>query len=168
MCLSSFPAIEFEVKSMRAALFALCLIAPVAACGHFELTPTTPSPASDVRAIETLLRAQDAAWNRGDIDAFMRGYVHSPDLRFASGGTVTRGWDATNARYKTRYATPEKMGQLSTTDYEIDILSADAAVAHGRWSLDRAGDKPSGLYTLVLRKASGEWRIVSDTTTSAD
>ena len=31
------------------------------------------------------------------------------------------------------------------------------------------GDTPSGLFTLLLRKGGdGNWRIVSDTTTSAD
>ena len=60
------------------------------------------------------------------------------------------------------------MGQLSTSDYEIVILSPDAAIAHGAWRLDRAGDRPSGLYTLVMRKIDGAWLIVSDTTTSAD
>ncbi len=119
-------------------------------------------------AITTLLEQQDEAWNRGDIDAFMNGYWRSPELRFASGGDVTRGWDETNARYKRVYATPDLMGRLVTSDYEIVMLSPDAAIAHGAWLLERASDRPSGLYTLVLRKIDGEWLIVSDTTTSAD
>lgn len=122
---------------------------------------------TETAAITALLEAQDVAWNRGDIDAFMDGYWRSPDLRFASGGTVTRGWDGTNARYHNTYGTPEKMGKLITSDYEIVILSPDAAIAHGAWKLERAGDTPSGLYTLVLRKFGEDWKIISDTTTSA-
>ena len=60
------------------------------------------------------------------------------------------------------------MGELTTSDYEIDILSPDAAVAHGSWQVKLAGEELSGLYTLVLRKQDGEWLIVSDTTTSAE
>ncbi len=112
--------------------------------------------ARESQAIEAMLRAQDAAWNRGDIDAFMLGYLPTPDLRFASGGTVTRGWSDTNERYKKRYASRALMGTLSTTDYEIELLSPDAAVAHGRWKLTRDGDAPSGLYTLILRKIDEE------------
>lgn len=123
---------------------------------------------TETLAITDLLEAQDEAWNRGDIDAFMDGYWKSPDLRFASGGTVTRGWDGTNARYHNTYGTPEKMGKLITSDYEIVILAPDAAIAHGAWKLERADDTPSGLYTLVLRKFSDDWKIISDTTTSAD
>ena len=136
-----------------------------------SLAPARPDAviaAREAQAIEALLRAQDAAWNRGDIDAFMAGYWVSPELRFASGGTVTRGWNETNARYKSRYATRALMGELTTSDYDIALLAPDAAIAHGSWRLTRAGDKPSGLYTLILRKIGGQWRIVSDTTTSAD
>lgn len=123
---------------------------------------------TETTAITQLLTAQDAAWNRGDIDAFMDGYWKSPELRFASGGKVTRGWQATNERYHTTYGTPEKMGKLVTGDYEIVLLAPDAAIAHGSWKLERAGDTPSGLYTLVLRKFGDAWKIISDTTTSAD
>ncbi len=154
------------------ALIALALIVlPVVACTTQANAPVVAGETrneSDVAAITAMLNAQDEAWNRGDIDTFMDGYLRSPDLRFASGGTVTRGWDETNARYHRVYGTPEKMGKLVTTDYEIVILAPDAAIAHGHWQLERDGDAPSGLYTLVLRKADGEWKIISDTTTSAD
>jgi len=123
---------------------------------------------AETAAITAVLEAQDAAWNRGDIDAFMDGYWKSPELRFASGGNVTRGWDETNARYHNTYGTPEKMGTLITGDYEIVLLAPDAAIAHGSWKLERAGDAPSGLYTLVMRKFGDDWKIISDTTTSAD
>lgn len=123
---------------------------------------------TDEGQIRALLMAQDVAWNRGDIDAFMDGYWKNDALRFASGGTVTRGWEETNRRYHDRYNSPEKMGRLSTTEHEIEILSPDVAVAHGRWKLERANDAPNGLYTLLLRKIDGHWKIISDTTTSAE
>jgi ketosteroid isomerase-like protein len=130
--------------------------------------PAALDEAGEAAAITAMLEAQDAAWNRGDIPGFMAGYWRSPELRFASGGTIARGWDATLERYETRYDTPEKMGTLVTSEYEINVVSEDAAIAHGRWMLDVAGENPSGLYTLVLRKIEGDWLIVSDTTTSAD
>ena len=156
---------------MKHLIAALVLALPVTACATPQAVSApivTPAQADiEAASITAVLEAQDAAWNRGDIDAFMDGYWRSPELRFASGGNVTRGWDETNARYKRVYATPDLMGRLSTSDYEIVILSPDAAIAHGASRLDRAGDQPSGLYTLVMRKIGGEWLIVSDTTTSA-
>lgn len=138
----------------------------LAACATAEVSPAVEK--AEETAIIALLEAQDTAWNEGDIEGFMAGYWRSPGLRFASGGDITRGWDETLARYKTRYGTGSEMGTLTTSDHEIDILSADAAIAHGKWQLDWQGQKPWGLYTLVLRKVEGEWRIVSDTTTAAE
>lgn len=139
-----------------------------AACATAPAPLTEEHKAAEAATITALLEAQDVAWNKGDIEGFMAGYWESPDLRFASGGKVTRGFDQTLTRYKTTYATPELMGTLETSDHEIVLLAPDAAIAHGRWKLTRAGDTPSGLYTLVLRKIGGDWKIVSDTTTSAD
>lgn len=138
------------------------------ACATAPAALTPEAKAAEAAIITALLKAQDAAWNEGDIEGFMRGYWPSDDLRFASGGTVVRGYDATLARYKVRYPGREGMGALTTSDYEIDILSPDAAIAHGSWHVKLAGEELSGLYTLVLRKQDGEWLIVSDTTTSAE
>lgn len=138
----------------------------LAACATSGVSP--PARAEDEAAILALLEAQDAAWNQGDIEGFMAGYLRSPDLRFASGGNITRGWEETLARYKARYGTGAEMGTLTTSDHEIEILSVDAAIAHGKWQLDWQGKQPWGLYTLILRKTGGEWRIVSDTTTAAE
>ncbi|MFP3943915.1 MAG: YybH family protein [Alphaproteobacteria bacterium] len=121
-------------------------------------------PAEEV--IARRLMAQQDAWNRGDIEAFMTGYRKSEDLRFASGGTVTKGWQATLERYKKRYASREKMGTLSFSDLDIDVLSEDAALVFGRWTLERKEDMPSGLFTLLFRKSDGKWVIVHDHTSS--
>ena len=149
--------------SWRAGLAGAGLIL-VTACASTPL----PSAASDEAAIATVLNAQAAAWNAGDVRGFMDGYEQSEDLRFGSGGTVTRGWQATLDRYLSRYDTREKMGHLDFTDLEIERLGPDAAVIHGRWKLTRGSDAPHGLFTLIARRIDGNWKIVSDTTTSAD
>lgn len=118
-------------------------------------------------AITDVLETQNAAWNRGDIDAFMEGYWKSEALRFGSGGTVTKGWQGTIDRYKTGYADRAAMGRLDFTDLDIQVFSDNAAIVHGRWALERASDRPSGLFTLVFRDFGDGWVIVSDTTTSA-
>lgn len=134
------------------------------ACRHLP----AGQEAGDAAAIRDVIEAQQAAWNGGDIDAFMAGYWQSEDLRFASGGSVTRGWQATRDRYHRRYVSVRAMGQLAFEDLEISVLSHDSAVIHGRWQLERETDSPSGLFTLIARKTDGRWQIVSDTTTSAD
>lgn len=119
---------------------------------------------ADVRAV---LDAQVAAWNRGDIGAFMEGYWRSPETVFISGDSVTRGWQTVHDRYRARYDSREKMGALSFLEIEIKAISRDAAVAIGRWQLTRAADTPHGRFTLILRRTRDGWRIVHDHTSSA-
>jgi ketosteroid isomerase-like protein len=118
------------------------------------------------RKILELLTAQSAAWNRGDIDAFMQGYLQSDSLRFASGGTVTLGWRRTLEGYKRRYPDRAAMGTLTFSEIEITELAPDAAIAFGRWKLTREKDTPQGLFTLTLRKTADGWRIIQDHTSS--
>ncbi len=116
---------------------------------------------SDILAV---MDAQMVAWNRGDIDDFMRGYWKSEKLIFASGDTITRGWQTTLDRYKNSYSSKEKMGALSFGDIQITVISKDAAVVLGSWSLVRASDNPKGKFTLIFRKTTDGWRIVHDHT----
>jgi ketosteroid isomerase-like protein len=122
-------------------------------------------PAPEVRA---LLEAQAAAWNRGDVEGYMQGYWNSPELRFASGGNVTRGFQPTLERYKARYADKAAMGTLTFSDLDIRPAGDDGALAFGAWRLAREKDSPHGLFTLFLRRTGEGWRIVHDHTSSAD
>ncbi len=123
---------------------------------------------ADIEAeLLSILDSQDLAWSSGDIDAFMESYWKSPELRFASGGTIQRGWEGTKARYEARYPDASIMGTLVTGNHEIDVLSDKAAIVHGSWRLERDGAPASGLYTLLFKNIDGDWVIVSDTTTSA-
>ena len=130
------------------------------------LTPAPqPQPADDIRA---LLTAQSEAWNRGDLAGFLAGYVHSEELSFFSGDTVTRGFAAIEARYRKRYGNSrETMGRLAFEDLEINLLSPDAAVVYGRFRLQMKDSNPTGIFTLILRKQAGKWMIVHDHTSTA-
>jgi beta-aspartyl-peptidase (threonine type) len=114
--------------------------------------------------IRRVMDAQVAAWNAGDIDAFMRGYWNSPELVFVSSDDVTRGWQPTIDRYKKRYDSRAKMGKLAFSDLKIDVLSKDAAVVLGSWALARENDNPKGKFTLIFRKMKEGWVIVHDHT----
>src|ERR1700730_19396153 len=57
-------------------------------------------------AVEGVLRTQEDAWNRHDLEAFMAGYRNSPELTFFSGASANKGWAATPYRYRAAYARP--------------------------------------------------------------
>jgi beta-aspartyl-peptidase (threonine type) len=133
-------------------------------------TPTdekkiAPSEDDAVRAaVESVLRIQEEAWNRGDLDAFVEHYWKSDDLTFSSGGKTTRGWKDTLNRYRKRYPTPEKMGRVKFGGLEITQLSDSAALVLGQWSVERESEPLSGNFSLVFRKLDGRWVIIHDHT----
>ena len=117
--------------------------------------------------IRSVLRAQQDAWNRADIDGFMNGYARSASTVFISEDTIRRGWETVRERYKEKYSDRAKMGALTFSDLDITLLSPDAAVVLGRWSLKRANDQPHGRFTLIFKRLPEGWRIVHDHTSSA-
>ncbi len=81
---------------------------------HLSVSQTgAPADRTDFnrRADHRLIEQQARDWNAGNIDAFMRAYWNSDELTFSSGGEVTRGFDATLARYKERYPDGRGDGQ---------------------------------------------------------
>ena len=78
-----------------------------------------------------MLKMQQDAWNRGDIDAFMNGYWRSDETVFVSRDEVTRGWQKVLDRYKKKYSDRAEMGTLTFSNLEITPLSNDPAVALG-------------------------------------
>jgi uncharacterized protein (TIGR02246 family) len=146
-------------RRLVSALVAASAMAPLAAAGE--------APAKTPRAV---LDAQVEAWNRGDLEAFMAGYWRSPDLVFCSGATVTKGWDETLARYRKRYQSEgREMGRLRFDDVEVLPLGDDAALARGAFHLVMGdGKEPHGIFTLLLRRLDGSWRIVHDHTSAGE
>ena len=118
-------------------------------------------------AILALLSDQQAAWNRGDVDAFMKGYWRSPDLTFAGSSGVTRGWEPVRERYRRNYPDAAAMGHLDFSNIEVRMLGSSSALVLGHWHLKRSNDEPGGVFTLVFQRFPEGWRIVHDHT-SAD
>lgn len=123
--------------------------------------PTRVRPAPAI--IKGVLNAQAAAWNEGDLEAFMAGYWNNRDLRFVSGDQVTRGWSQTLKRYQKKYA-GESMGVLAFEKLDVQMLTDDVAIIVGRFNLDRKSEIDTGTFTLVMRQFDGRWRIVHDHT----
>ena len=120
-----------------------------------------------VTRIRAVLRAQEAAWNRSDIDGFMSGYARARSTIFVSEDKVMRGWETVRERYHKKYSDRAKMGVLTFSDLEITLLPPDSAVVLGRWKLQRAKNRPHGRFTLIFRRLPEGWRIVLDHTSAA-
>src|SRR4051812_36459522 len=82
-----------------------------------------PSTYKDLAAIRGVLDEQAAAWNRGDIDAYMAGYAQSDDTMFV-GTDVTRGW--TKVRTATKRSTT-RARRWARSSSPISIYDRSAA-----------------------------------------
>jgi len=117
-------------------------------------------------ALRALLTTQTADWNRGDIDAFMRGYWNSPETTFAGASGVSRGWQTVLDHYHKNYPDRAAMGHLDFGEIEITSLGNDAALILGRWHLNRDAGPVGGIFTLVARRFPEGWRIIHDHTST--
>jgi len=134
-------------------------------------TPTHIVAQEDTRsAVELVLRRQQAAWNRHDLEGFMAGYRNSPELTFFSGAKEADGWQAALERYRAAYSSPgREMGKLEFSGLRIETLGPSAAFVRGVWQLTMPdGKTPHGLFTLVFRRFPDGWKIVHDHTSAAE
>ena len=114
-----------------------------------------------IMTIHGLLDNSVAAWNRGDLDAFMHSYEDSPDTEYVNSKSVIRGYASIRARYAKAYGAG--MGTLALSDVYVRPLGPDYAVVTARWHLALPhGKNPTGLFTLVMHKSSAGWGIVTD------
>jgi ketosteroid isomerase-like protein len=125
---------------------------------------------NEAKAIERVLRTQQEAWNRHDLERFMAGYWNSPELTFFSDAKEHDGWQATMDRYLATYSSPgHEMGKLEFSGLRVVVLSQDSGFVRGSWKLTISdGKTPHGLFTLVFRKFPEGWKIVHDHTSAAE
>jgi len=140
---------------MRALVVVLPLLA-IACASSNDREPLGP------RAV---LMAQVDAWNRGDLESFVSGYLRSSQTVFAGPDRVHVGFDDMVERYRQRYPDRDAMGMLHFEDLLIREFATDHAVVEGTWVLERLTDEPWGRFILVMRRAADRWRIALDYTT---
>ena len=122
----------------------------------------------DRTAIEAVLHAQQATWNQGDVDAFLTGYWHSPELTFSGSSGIARGWDGVLARYKKNYPDRAAMGRLDFSQPEFRFLGRDAALVLGHWHLKRDKGDIGGVFSLVWERFPEGWKIIHDHTSAVE
>jgi ketosteroid isomerase-like protein len=123
-----------------------------------------PTKASEEKAILAVMDAQVEAWNRGDVDTFMKSYWNSEKTEFVGPNGIVRGWQGVLARYHKSYSDRRAMGTLTFSDLEVTMISSSAALVVGKFHLVRESDHPEGVFTLVFRKFPEGWRIINDHT----
>ena len=130
------------------------------------LTPLHTASRQELDIIKVLL-AQEAAWNRGDIETFAQAYKDSPDTIFLA-RQVSRGYAGLVEQYHHDYPTKAAMGTLSYSNLEVHDLGETYALCIGKYELDRGkkeGGHAEGLFSLIFEKTDKGWKIIVDHTT---
>jgi uncharacterized protein (TIGR02246 family) len=123
-------------------------------------------------AIRQVMAQQQAAWNRGDVAGYMRGYKDAPDTTFV-GSSMRKGYRTILDSYRRHYATPQQMGRLIFSGLDVRLLpGSDGEVRYaavtGRFHLERTAHgeagKDDGVFSLLWEKTADGWKIILDHT----
>jgi len=110
-----------------------------------------------------LLKEQDAARSRGDLDGFMKYYDSTGELVFIGSSGPIRSSQVMKDGYEERYKKGKSdFGKLSFSDLEVEELAPGLARAWGKWLVEQKDQKLSGWFSLIWKKTPAGWRIIHD------
>lgn len=114
--------------------------------------------------ISDAMLEQEASWNKGDLNGFMKHYWNSDSLRFIGKSGVNMGWKATLENYQQSYPNGSAMGKLKFSNLSVEFIDRETVFVIGSWLLERGGEYEnlSGFYSLIWKKKNGKWVIVVD------
>jgi ketosteroid isomerase-like protein len=117
---------------------------------------------TDETAIRQVLSEQSKAWNKGDIDSYMKGYWNSDSLVFIGKNGPKYGYKTTLENYKKSYPNTSAMGKLTFNLLQLKPLSANYYSIIGEWHLQRTIGDLQGYFTLLFEKINNKWVIIMD------
>ncbi len=112
--------------------------------------------------IDSLMTAQERAWNDGNLESFMAPYLQTDSLMFVGKGGLNYGWQTTLSNYQKSYPDKEAMGTLKFENLKFQKLGDQNALIIGRWNLYRTADTLKGSYSLNWQFIDGHWKIIAD------
>jgi len=122
----------------------------------------TTSEASDKEAILAVMKAQEIAWSKNDLEGFMKGYWKNDSLKFYGKSGLTKGWQQTLDNYKKGYPTAEHSGTLTFKTNDISRINDNSYWVMGEYFLKRSVGDANGVFMIIFKRIDGAWKIVAD------
>ncbi|EDM45133.1 hypothetical protein SCB49_03394 [unidentified eubacterium SCB49] len=116
----------------------------------------------DKTAILKVMRDQEIAWSKNDLEGFMQGYIKSDSLKFYGKSGLTKGWQKTLDNYKKGYPTKEHSGTLTFKVNDISPIESGSYWVMGEYFLSRTVGDANGVFMIIFKNINGEWKIVAD------
>ena len=124
---------------------------------------TTNNPEQDKKEIIRIMKVQEEAWSKHDLEGFMQGYWKSDSLKFYGSNGLTYGWNKTLENYKKGYPTPDHSGTLNFKINDISQIENESYYVMGEYHLTRKVGNADGIFMIIFKKINGEWKIIADT-----
>ena len=140
-------------------VFFLCLVMLSCTAKKEEMNNET----KDKKEILEVMKKQEKAWSRNDLEGFMEGYWKSDSLKFYGRNGFTYGWNKTLNNYKKGYPTKEHSGVLKFVINDISKIEDSAYFVMGEYYLQRKVGDANGVFMIIFKKINGEWKIIADT-----
>ena len=121
-----------------------------------------PNPEADKAAILKVMKDQEIAWSKNDLEGFMQGYIKSDSLKFYGKSGLTKGWQQTLDNYKKGYPTKEHSGTLTFKVNDISTIEKGSYWVMGEYFLSRTVGDANGIFMIIFKKIDGEWKIIAD------
>ena len=150
---------------MRKLLLTLALLAPLAA--HAQQPDQLFTATRLQLDVTKVLLAQEAAWNRGDLDAYLAFFKDAPDTQAILGAPL-RGLPAIRARFHSSFPHRDTLGTLEQSQVEVRALGETFALATGKYTLTRPkkfGGDGDGTFIEIFEKTPTGWQIIFTETT---
>ncbi|WP_370100550.1 YybH family protein [Xanthomarina gelatinilytica] len=117
---------------------------------------------SDKETILNVMKLQEKAWNKHDLEGYMEGYWKNDSLKFYGRSGLTKGWQNTLNNYKKGYPTQAESGILNFVIKDISRIESHTYWVMGEYHLTRDAGDAKGVFMVIFKKIEGEWRIIAD------
>lgn len=146
-----------SVRSFYCKIFSISVYVLIA-----TFTATAQTRNSDEIAVRDLLQKQIIAWNKGNIDEFMKGYLPGDSLVFIGKSGPKYSYKTILENYRKNYPDTTAMGQLKFDLLQVKQLSPRYFYVIGKFYLKRTIGDLEGHFTLLFEKIEGTWFIIAD------
>lgn len=152
------------MRIVKVLFFALTVIA-IHSCNCSKKVSAATHEISKKEITDMMLQ-QAKDWSNGNIEAFMNGYQKTDSLRFIGGRGITYGWQQTLENYKKGYPDKAHTGTLTFDLLDFDRLAENVYLVIGKYHLERSIGNADGIFSVILKKIDGEWKIIADHSSS--
>lgn len=144
-------------------LLVLCTAVELA---HAQKDTLYTATHNQLQVVKVVL-AQQAAWNKGDLPAFLAFYKDAPDTQVILGAPA-KGTETIRNAFRLNYPNKDAMGLIEYSDVEARELGENFCLATGKYHLERskkAGGSADGTFTEIMEKTDKGWQVIFSETT---